>query len=342
MSLFLSTIFSNRGKKRTLIIVPTLQLIEQTYNDFIEYGISESDISKWSGTHQFKNTNIIIAGLDILQSSNSDLTFLKDIQILLVDEVHVLKKDNLITRLIDDIHTDNKYGFTGTLPEEVRDQWNIFGKIGRVIFEKSSESLREGDFISQVKVNIIKIEYNTETNLKFTNALDQVEKNLRYNAELEFCIDCEFRNSVIALLAKNTKNNTLIMVDRIIHGEILERILKKETNKKVFFIQGSVEVDDREIIKKIMEENIDVICIAMSRIFSTGISIKNIHNIIFCTAGKAKVKLIQSIGRGLRLHKSKHRLTVYDIADNFKYAQKHFRHRILHNKSASCSFRSII
>jgi superfamily II DNA or RNA helicase len=170
------------------------------------------------------------------------------------------------------------------------------------------------------------LKYNTKTHLELHDT--GLDEKTEYQREMDFSISNSFRNGIICTIAKATKSNTLIMVDRIFHGEELFRLLNAEGHKKVHFIQGDVEVSQREEIRKLMESESDVICIAISSIFSTGINIKNIHNIIFCTPGKAKVKLIQSIGRGLRLHKDKTQLTVYDIADEFKYSNRHMEKRL--------------
>jgi superfamily II DNA or RNA helicase len=205
------------------------------------------------------------------------------------------------------------------------DQWNVFGKTGPVIFEKNSDKLREGKFVSQVKVDIVRISYNM-TDLAELHRMMEEDSN-KYAIETEFVINNKYRNKLICHTANISRGNTLIMVDRIAHGELLEEELKKITNKQVYFIQGSVDVDDREVIRELMENSHNVVCIAISKIFSTGINIKNIHNIIFSTPGKAKVKLIQSIGRGLRLHASKSILRVIDFADNLHYSSKHLEKR---------------
>ena len=138
-----------------------------------------------------------------------------------------------------------------------------------------------------------------------------------------------FRNRVICRLCTNVNNNTLLMVDRIEHGEILERELKRVlTNKQVYFIRGEVEVEQRDKIRKMMETRTDVICVAISKIFSTGINIKNLHYIMFCSGGKAKVKIVQSIGRGLRKHDSKDTLIIIDIADQLHYGKQHMSKRL--------------
>lgn len=326
MSLLSKTIKDHEPDKRFLIIVPTIQLVEQTYDDFLDYGFNSNSISKWSGNNKFQDSEILIASSSILQSKSSDLSFLNKIDVLMIDEVHILKKDNLINKIIDQIPTNNRFGFTGTLPEDIQDQWNIYGKIGPVLYKKASDSLRNDKVISEAKINIIKIQYNHETLTELHNKLSTSAR--KYEVELDFMVKNEFRNNLIADAARVSRGNTLIMVDRIEHGEILESALNIQKKKKVYFIKGDVKVDKREEVREIMENNSNIICIAISKIFSTGINIKNIHNIIFATPGKAKVKLIQSIGRGLRLHASKPILNVLDFADDLHYSNRHLIKRV--------------
>jgi superfamily II DNA or RNA helicase len=119
-----------------------------------------------------------------------------------------------------------------------------------------------------------------------------------------------------------------VLVDRIAHGEELLKVLTENTKKNVCFIHGGIEVEEREKIRQLMETSNDVICIAISKIFSTGISIKNLHNIIFAAIGKARIKIIQSIGRSLRLHHTKDIATIFDIADtSLTYGFKHYEER---------------
>jgi len=126
------------------------------------------------------------------------------------------------------------------------------------------------------------------------------------------------------------KNNSLVMVDYIEHGELLFNLIKEQhPNKQVFFIRGEVEISEREKVRQLMEQHNDIIVVAISKIFSTGVNIKNLHYIIFACGGKAKIKIVQSIGRGLRLHKDKSQLIIFDIADNYRYSSAHLDKRIL-------------
>ena len=138
----------------------------------------------------------------------------------------------------------------------------------------------------------------------------------------------ENRNIFIGQLSNKLNNNTLILVNHIIHGENLLEVVKNAcTNKKIFFIRGDVEIEEREKIKKLMENSNDVICIAISAIFSTGVNIKNLHNILFVSGGKSFIRTVQSIGRGLRLHKDKSKLIIIDLSDNLHYGNKHSEKR---------------
>jgi len=314
-----NTLFDNKAFKKALIIVPNLGLVEQTYNDFNDYGVTYTT-SKWTGNNTLNlNTDVIVANLGILQSKKTDLSFLDQIDLLIVDEVHTSRKGNQINKLIEGVKTNHKYGFTGTLPESPLDQWNIIGKIGPVIIEKSSYELRQKKVISPATALILELNYKNKPFV--TNSGN------RYKEELEFLFTNSFRNKILLNFTKKVTKNTLILVDYIRHGEQIYDVLKNNTDKKVYFVQGSVEVEDRERIKKIMEYKDNIICIAISKIFSTGINIKNLHYIVFAGGGKAKIKILQSIGRGLRLHHNKQQLFIVDIADQLHYGIRHYKKR---------------
>lgn len=311
---------------KTLILVPDIQLVAQTYSDFIEYGISENEITKWTGSIEpNKDANIIISNAQILLSEKQDLSLLKDIKLLVIDEVHKIRYGNKINKVVDKIPALFRYGLTGTLPDDKIDQWNIFGKIGRVIYHKQSSDLREQKYISQVHVAAVKLSYKNIPNFTVPS---MVNPTAGYEEEITWLQTNQFRNSVITKLVNKADKNTLIMVDRIAHGEELLKVLQTNTNKEVHFVHGAVEIEEREMIRKLMEEQDNVACIAISKIFSTGINIKNLHNIIFAAIGKARIKIIQSIGRSLRKHASKKRATIFDIWDNLRYGNKHMVERL--------------
>jgi len=311
---------------KTLILVPDIQLVAQTYSDFLEYGITEEEITKWTGSIEpDKNAKIVISNAQILLSEKQDLSLLKDIKLLVIDEVHKIRYGNKINKVVEQIPALFRYGLTGTLPDNKIDQWNIFGKIGRVIYFKQSADLREQKYISQVHVAALKLNYN---NVPQFTIPSMHNPTAGYEEEITWLQTNKFRNDIITKLVNKADKNTLIMVDRIAHGEELLRVLQENTNKAVHFVHGAVEIEEREMIRKLMEEQDNVACIAISKIFSTGINIKNLHNIIFAAIGKARIKIIQSIGRSLRKHASKKRATIFDIWDNLRYGNKHVVERL--------------
>jgi superfamily II DNA or RNA helicase len=280
----------------------------------------------WTGKYEPNpNARIFISNVQILQSEKQDLSLLKKIGLLIVDEVHVCKRSNLINKIIDQIPAIYRFGLTGTLPDNNLDQWNVLGKFGKIIYKKKSYDLREQNYITQVVVAILKLFYNNLPDFSPKSVLNPIQA---YEEEIQFLQTNKFRNSVITKIVNKVDKNTLILVDRIIHGEELLRVLQNNTDKTVYFVHGNVDVEEREEIRRLMEEQDNVVCIAISKIFSTGINIKNLHNIIFAAIGKAKIKIIQSIGRTLRKHVSKKRATIFDIWDNLKYGNSHIMERM--------------
>lgn len=303
----------NKKNFKCLMIVPDLGLVRQTYDEFNKFGISFT-VTKFTGQNQPDlNCNCVIANSQILLHLD-DINWIKDIDLLIVDEVHKIKKGNKITNLINKIKTLNRIGCTGTLPTDKIDLWSIIANFGDIIYEKPSSELRNEHFLTDVKSYILHLSYTTKT-------------PMNYQQELEFLMNHKGRNDLIYKLSAKCNNNILILVNYIEHGNIIYETLKDIKGKQVFFVQGSVDVDDRaEIIKK-MEENDNVICIAISAIFSTGINIKNLHTMIFAAGGKSAIRMIQSIGRGLRLHSNKKQFNVIDLADNLKYGNEHIEER---------------
>lgn len=316
-----NTIYDKSKTFKCVFIVPSLSLVDQTIDKFKEYGVKFT-FSKWTGSSDLNiSADVIVCNVGILQSKKTDISFLRDIDLLIIDEVHMLRLGNNINKIIEEVQTPHKFGFTGTLPESNIDKWNIIGKIGPILYEKKSFELRGDNFVAKSNISIMEITYKT-------NPVITATVSDKYRAELEFLIESSYRNRVIKKIANNADKNILIMVDFIKHGERLYDVISTDSNKEVYFIQGSVTTDIREDIRKKMEFKNNVVCIAISKIFSTGIDIKNLHYILFAGGGKAKIKILQSIGRGLRLHKDKKILQIVDLHDQLHYSIDHGSKRI--------------
>lgn len=345
MASLLESIYQQYDKNnfKAVIMVPDRGLVEQTYSDLEEYGVTFS-ISKWTGDDDLDlSTNVVICNLGILQSSKSDTSWVHHVDLCIIDEVHKVRQGNKINKIINKIHTPHRFGFTGTMPEELMDQWNIIGKIGPVLYEKNSAALREENYIAQVKAQIIDLKYETQPKYVLYPS-EPLTPTKRYRREIDFIINSDFRNNIISKLSENFDKNSLILIDYIEHGEILfDCVQRRCKDKKVYFIRGNVAVEDRDKIRQLMEISDDIVIIAISKIFSTGINIKNLHYIVFAGGGKAKIKTIQSIGRGLRLHKTKQQLIILDIGDDLMYGRQHLQKRIEHyDKEKICYGRKTI
>lgn len=318
---------SNKQQFTCMVLVPDIGLVNQTNSDFHEYGVTFSHC-KWTGDSALNlQCNVIVCNMGILQSKKSDLSFLPHVDLLVVDEVHKLRSGNKINKILDKITTSSRFGFTGTMPEGMEDQWNVIGKMGPILYTKNSYELREEKYIVKAKVLILKLMYNDyQPDFNYDQNLNPLK---RYKKELDFVQTSKYRNNIIHKLCGKFNNNALLLVEYIDHGSLLYANLStKLKDKQVYFIRGDVEVSEREKIRKLMENSHNVVCIAISKIFSTGINIKNLHYIMFCSGGKAKVKIIQSIGRGLRQHESKTMLTIVDIADQLQYGKQHMKKRV--------------
>jgi superfamily II DNA or RNA helicase len=191
------------------------------------------------------------------------------------------------------------------------------------------------DYIAQVKAQILQIQYKIPPRV----TINQNDPIKAFNEECDFIYKNKFRNRILLKLSCTFDNNALIMVDRIEHGTRIAKYLKANMpNKQVYWIRGDVETEDREKIKALMETNNNVVCVAMSRIFAVGVNIKNLHYVVFAQGGKAKITLIQSIGRGLRLHDSKTCLVIIDIADMLHYGTKHLLNRLDYYKDEEIEY----
>ena len=297
---------------KCLLIVPGLSLVNQLLENFEEYGVTFT-YSGWTGGTQPQDTNVIVANSENLCSQFPNFKWLVDIDLVLNDECHKCTNGSQLSKILQKIKTPHKFGFTGTLPKSDIDKWKIIGTFGPVIYEKKSKSLRDEGFLTNATVKIIKLNHS-------------VKPKKGYPEELEFIQESPPRNQMIKKLVGKLDKNVLILVNRLDHGFNLIDHISFE-NREVFFINGDMSVPERQEIISKMESQNNIVCIAMSAIFSTGINIKNLPYIMFVSGGKSFIRTIQSIGRGLRLHDNKEQLVLFDITDNMKYSMNHLVER---------------
>ncbi len=297
-------------RMKVLILVPGIGLVDQLNKDFASYKVSFTH-SGWTGDIELENTEIVICNTENFCSKyKENKKWINSVDVLITDECHKAKNGNIVTDYIKKIDTPHKYGFTGTLPDTKIDAWKVIGTFGPIIFEKTSKELRDAGYLTKAKVKRVM--------LKHTFA-----GKMNYKSELDYIYNNKSRNEKICNLCEKLNNNTLVLVNHLEHGENITKALKANTNKEVYFVSGEMPVEERALIISKMEKQTNIVCVAMSSIFSTGINIKNLHYIMFIALGKSFIRTVQSIGRGLRLHELKDSLVIIDIYDDTKYSLAH-------------------
>jgi len=310
--------------EKILLVVPTTSLVEQMYKDFQDYGWdAESYCHRiYSGKEK---TNEFPVTITTWQSVYKlERSFFEDYSVIIGDEAHLFKSKSLVQIMTKLHHAKYRFGFTGTLDGTQTHKWVLEGLFGPSYkITKTDELMRQGH-LSQLDIQCIVLKHLPQ---KFET----------YEDEIQYLISHEQRSNFIKNLSLDLKGNTLVLYSRVeTHGAILyEKInTNKQNNRKVFFIHGGVDAEERELVREITERENNAIIVASYGTFSTGINIKNLHNVIFASPSKSRIRNLQSIGRVLRKGKDKVKATLYDIADDCSnksrrnYTLNHFIERI--------------
>ena len=315
-----SILIKKLNVKNILVLVPNIQLVRQLYGDFKDYGtdLNISMFSSFAKTLTLKDSNVIISNRQWLERHNDELP---PINALLIDETHQAKKTNKISKYINKLNTNIRIGFTGTLPDDIEDEWHVKGIIGTVLHTRDVYDLQDKGYLANINITPIKFIHKNKPRFVYVTLEDYKKA---FHDEWTHIEKEEQSNKSIIKIVKQLKGNTLVLFDHIIHGNKLFSLLD---HRHKYFIDGSIDLNIREDIRHEMETNPNVITIANTRCFGTGINIKAIDNIVLTMHGKGATKIIQSIGRGLRLKAGKSKVNLIDIYHNFKYSEKHFLHR---------------
>ena len=309
-----------------LVIVPTTSLVEQLYSDFADYNndnMEEHLHRVYQGKDKESSKPLIISTWQSLYKLPKE--YFHQFDYVIGDEAHLFKAQSLTTILTACINAKYRVGLTGTLDGTKTHKLvleGLFGPVNKVI---TTRELIDKNQVSNFEVKCLILKHPNEKCLEY--------KDKTYQEEIQYLISNEVRNKFIKNLAVSLGKNTLIlyqMVDK--HGRILYDMIKdteKIGNRKVFFVYGGTDTNDREEIRRIMEIENDAIVVASYGTFSTGINIRNLHNIIFAMPTKSTIRTLQSIGRGLRQSEGKEQATLYDIADDLRY-KKHMNYTLKH------------
>lgn len=218
-----------------------------------------------------------------------------------------------------------KLGFTGTLSKAKTNELVIKGLFGTVNKVITTKQLMDDGHVTPLHIKSIILNYSDETNALFKKKID-------YQKELNFIVTHDRRNKFIRNLALNQTSNTLVLFTLVeIQGEVLYNLIKDKANDRpVHFVHGGVDAEDRDEVRRLTEASSNTIIVASSGVFSTGVNIRNIGAIIFASPTKSAIRVLQSIGRGLRLHADKDKLKLFDIADKLNKSKSNFNHTYRH------------
>ena len=291
-------------KKKTLIVVPTTSLVEQMHKDFASYGWDADSYCQkiYAGKEKEINSPVVITTWQSIYKLPK--TYFEKFEVVVGDEAHQFKSASLV-KIMTKLHQAKyRYGFTGTLDGTQTHKLVLEGLFGPSYKTIKTHELMEKGYLARLNAKIILLKHKA-------TPFDT------YEEEIQYLINHEQRNKFIKNLALDLKGNTLILYSRVeTHGEVLYNLINNNDDRKVFFIHGGVDVHDRELTRSITEGEKNAIIVASYGTFSTGINIKNLHNVIFASPSKSKIRNLQSIGRVLRKGTNKFKATLYDIADD--------------------------
>ncbi len=296
-------------EQKILLVVPTTSLVEQMYKDFQDYGWdAESYCHRiYSGREKTNNAPVTITTWQSVYKLEK--SFFEEYNVIVGDEAHLFKSKSLVSIMKKLHHAKYRFGFTGTLDGTQTHKWVLEGLFGPSYkITKTEELMRQGH-LSQLDIQCLVLKHPPQ---KFNT----------YEDEIQYLISHDQRNKFIKNLSLDLKGNTLVLFSRVeAHGAILYESINnnKRNDRKVFFIHGGVDTDERELVREITEKETDAIIVASYGTFSTGINIKNLHNVIFASPSKSRIRNLQSIGRVLRKGQNKTKAILYDISDDCTY-----------------------
>ena len=314
--------------ERGLLIVPTTSLVEQMYKDFEDYGYDSEQYChrQYSGKDKHTNKFLTITTWQSIYKNPGE--YFEQFDFVLGDEAHQFKAKSLTTILSGCVNAKYRIGTTGTLDGTQTHKLVLEGLFGPVYKATSTADLIDKGQLASFKIKCLI--------LKHPESVCKMARSWDYNQELEYIVMNTARNNFIRNLALSLNGNTLILFQFVEkHGKSLHANIKEHAkNRHVFFVFGGTDVEIRESVRSITEKERDAIIVASYGTFSTGVNIRNLHNIIFASPSKSRIRNLQSIGRGLRIGDNKDEAVLFDISDDFRigkytnYTLKHFVDRV--------------
>ena len=312
----------------TLIIVPTTGLVAQMQSDFISYGCDPHNIQViQGGLQKAPYAQLVISTWQSIYDLPAE--YFNQFGCVVCDEVHLAKAKSLSGLMEKCVNIAYRFGFTGTLMDTQAHRLILEGLFGTISNVTTTTELVKQHQLAPLRVKMVCLKYPEDTCKHMRHS--------EYTEEVDFIVGNQARNKFVAELVSKLKGNTLVLftlIDK--HGKALyEHIKTLCPNHAVHFVTGGVCADDREDVRQRVEaaEDKEQIIVASYGVFSTGINLRRLHNLVLASAGKSKIRTLQSIGRGLRTHATKNHIAIYDIVDDLRignhrnYAFKHAEER---------------
>jgi superfamily II DNA or RNA helicase len=261
---------------------------------------------------EISNKNVLISTYQSLAKKTQ--TFFSKFDVVITDEAHTISGISIQNIMKSCVNAEYRIGLTGTLPSGEATKWTLFGYLGPVVYTLKSKELIEQGILSKITINNLI--------LKYPNTM--LKSRMDYQQEVKDIIEYENRNKALDyIIEKSDKtHNTLILVQRIEHlKDVKEYLETKYKEYSVYDYYGDSLPEYRELIRKQTEVKGSVIIVGSFATMSTGINIKRLHNIVFFASYKSEIKIIQSIGRGLRKHETKEQMILWDCVDDLRYRE---------------------
>ncbi len=295
--------------QKALVVVPTTSLVEQLFNDFADYSSSDADFDSNTLVHRIysgKEKDVPSARITITTWQSAITcteSWFKKYGMIIGDEAHQFKAKSLNTIMNTLTNASYRIGTTGTLDGSKCNERVLIGHFGPIFKVTTTKALMMNKTLADLSIHCIVLDYASEIDVIISHAA---------------------RNRFIVNLARGLKGNTLVIFNYVVkHGKPLyAALVEAEPSRKIYYVSGETDTDIRESVRGEVEKEQNAIIVASSATFSTGINIRNLHNIIFAAPTKSQIKILQSIGRGLRLSDNGQSTTVYDISDNFSWKKK--------------------
>ena len=317
--------------RKQLIIVPTTSLVEQMYGDFADYStkngwrVSENCHRIYGGKEKTNEFPITISTWQSIYKYPK--SWFEQFDVFYGDEAHLFKAKSLTTLMNKCVNTPYRIGTTGTLDGTKTHRLVLEGVFGQVHKVTTTKKLMEAGTVANLKIICCMLNYKDPER--------KLIKGMTYQEEIDWIVTNPERNEIIKTLTMAQDGNTLLLFQFVEkHGKLLYDKSKGNKNDNIYFVYGGVDTKERETIRGLVETHTNSVTIASYGTFSTGINIRNIHNIVLASPSKSKIRVLQSIGRGLRTSSSKDSVLIYDIADDISYNERrnftlnHFTERL--------------